>query len=266
MSESVAVSLLAANAAPFQRAVTSYLARRLGLALRFAGELPFAERQALLVSGEAALGFLCGLPYTQLADRPAPPIELLAAPVMAEARYRGQPHYFSDVIVRAGSRFQRFDELRGARWAFNEPGSFSGYAVTRWQLASLGERGGFFGSLVETGAHQASIRAVAEGHADASAIDSIVLAYELAQQPELALQLRSVAALGPSPVPPVVASTRLPAPARAALRAALLTMHEDEQGRQVLAQGQLARFALVRDADYDDLRRKVRAGEGIPLV
>jgi ABC-type phosphate/phosphonate transport system substrate-binding protein len=77
--------------------------------------------------------------------------------------------------VRRDSSATCFADLRGASWAFNEPDSQSGYGITRATLASMGETRGFFGRVVETGFHQRSIRSVASGDADASAVDSHVL-------------------------------------------------------------------------------------------
>ena len=103
-------------------------------------------------------------------------MELLAVPVPAGPRYHGRPIYFSDVIVRKQSPFQTFADLRGAAWAYNEPRTLhSGYNVVRAYLAELGERDGYFGGVVESGAHQPSIEMIVDGRADCSAIDSTVL-------------------------------------------------------------------------------------------
>jgi phosphonate transport system substrate-binding protein len=46
-----------------------------------------------------------------------PPVEPLAAPVLAGDRYRGRPVYYSDVIVRQNSPITCLEELRGCSWA-----------------------------------------------------------------------------------------------------------------------------------------------------
>src|SRR5262249_773577 len=147
-------------------------------------------------------------------DRKAPLVELLAAPVMQRPRYEGRPIYFSDVVVRAGSPLRSFADLRGASWAYNEQGSQSGYNLTRFYLASLGEPSGYFGNAIESGAHQSSIQMVMEGLVDASAIDSTVLELEFERRPHLAAVVPVIHTLGPSPVPPAVVSTKVPAELR----------------------------------------------------
>ncbi|MCC6417387.1 MAG: PhnD/SsuA/transferrin family substrate-binding protein, partial [Gemmataceae bacterium] len=190
-----------------------------------------------------------------------PLIEPLAAPVLQGERYAGRPVYFSDVVVRRDSPFQSFADLRGRSWSYNEPRSHSGYGVTRYWLVRLGETRGFFGRVLEAGWHERSLRLVAAGEVDASAIDSQVLAVALRDHPELAERLRVLATLGPSTIQPVVAARRLPEALKEDLRAVLLELGEDEESRRQLAHGFIDRFAPVDDADYDDIRAMLAAAE-----
>jgi ABC-type phosphate/phosphonate transport system substrate-binding protein len=48
---------------------------------------------------------------------------------------------------------------------------------------------------------------------------------------------------------------------KACLRALLLGMSEDPDGRAVLAAGRMAGFVPVRDADYDPIRAMARRAE-----
>ncbi len=258
-------SCQAPNAHYLCRGIARYLAQKLERPMRFIGDddLPWRERKRQLEAGEIEIGWICGLPYVVHADGPAPVWELLAAPVMAGARYEGRPVYFSDVVVRRDSRFQSFEDLRGARWAINEPSSQSGCGVVRYHLATLGETRGFFGNVIESGAHQISLRMIRAGKIDASAIDSTVLEQEFENDPALRSQVRVIGALGPSPIPPWVISNRLPSDIRQAARAVLLNMHADPEGQAVLAPGQWARFARVADHDYDRIREMARLAEPV---
>lgn len=253
------VSLMAEKVVPTHRAIAAYLGRQAGIAVRFEEQVPWQERMQLLAAGTAQVGFVCGLPFARWADAATPPVELLAAPVMAAARYSGQPVYFSDVLVRAASPFHSFADLRGAAVGYNEPGSLSGYAVLLAHLAAIGEPGGFFGRAVESGAHSASLRMLLEGTIDAAAIDTTVFEAEAAARPELAALLRPVATLGPTPIPPVVVARDLPQTLKQQLRASLLAMGDEEAGQQILASGGVLRFVAVHDSDYDPVRRMDRA-------
>ena len=168
----------AGNTVPISRALARYLRQRLGQPVRFLDGADWRASYAAIAAGEIDIGWICGRPYVELLAAGAP-ISLLAAPVMAGARYGGRPIYFSDVVVRRDSRFQSFADLRGASWATNEPGSQSGYHVTRYHLARLGEMGRYFGRAVASGGHARSLQMVLAGEVDASAIDSTVLELSL---------------------------------------------------------------------------------------
>jgi phosphonate transport system substrate-binding protein len=162
--------------------------------------------------------------------------------------------YFSDVVVRADSPACALTDLRGASWAYNERTSHSGYAVTRFALAQRGETGAFFGRVQGSGAHLQSLAWLLDGRIDATALDSTVLEQELRTYPELAAAIRRIETFGPSPIPPLVVSRALPHDLRDMLRAALLQMHAEPHGQQVLARAAMSRFVAVTDADYDPIR------------
>jgi phosphonate transport system substrate-binding protein len=258
-------SLQAENADFTVAAIVGYLAQRLGTLAEFVAEIAWQERESQLDVGQIQVAWICGWPYVQKVDRPEPGIELLAAPVMQGARYQDRPVYFSDVVVRRESGFNTFADLRGASWAYNEPGSHSGYNVVRYHLATLGEVSGYFGQVVESGAHQVSLQMILEGRIDASAIDSTVLEEEFRRDPGVRSRIKIVGTLGPSPIPPWVMRKELPPDLRSGVRDLLLGMHQDPEGRMVLAQGHMTRFAHVKDSDYDPIRHMARLAESARL-
>jgi len=153
-------------------------------------------------------------------------------------------------IVRAGSPVERFEDLRGHSWSFNEPTSYSGYLATLYHLARMGERGPFFGRAVAAGSHQESIRKVASGEVDASAIDSQVLELELRRHPELRPELRVIESFGPAAIQPVVASDRLDAGLRRDIKSAIRAV-SGEPLRACLFES----FVSVDDGAYDRMRQ-----------
>jgi phosphonate transport system substrate-binding protein len=199
----------------------------------------------------------------QLARQQPAAVEPVAAPVLHGARYRGQPIYFSDVVVHRDSPYHRFADLRGASWAYNDPDSHSGYNITRFTLMQMGETQGFFGRVIETGYHQRSIQMVADREVDASAIDSQVLAVELRDNPELAARLRVIDSLGPSTIQPVVVSRVLPDGIKASIRDALLHLDADPMARRQLARGLVERFVAIDDAAYGDIRAMEAAADKV---
>ena len=225
---------------------------------------PWQVAEQRLYRGEAHLGVVCGLQYVLALDRGEQPgMDLLAAPVMAGARYGGQPVYFSDVVVRADSPARSLADLRGAAWAYNEPTSHSGYAMTRYTLASRG-----YGRV-------SSVASVVPAHTcgrwtGCSAAESTrprstapCSSKSFARAPQLASQIRVIETFGPSPIPPLVVSRSLAADVRQALRSTLLQMHVDHIGRRVLSRARINRFVAVADADYDPIRRMWRVADDL---
>ncbi len=257
-------SCMAANSDSICRQIAAYLGERLNCLTEFVGDIPWQERERQLDQGWIQVGWICGLPYVWKADQ-SMPLELLVAPVMQGKRYRDQPVYFSDVVVRRDSPWQTFDDLQGKTWAYNEPGSHSGYYLTRSILAARGKGGDFFGRAIESGAHQNSLQMILTGTIDASAIDSTVLELELQRQPAIAEQIRIIDTFGPSPIPPWLVSTAVPLALRTQLRQMFLEMHTNPQGQELLAQGLIDRFVTVADADYDPIRQMAQQAETVRL-
>ena len=258
-------SIQAANADPVCAAIADYVGKQVGLKSDFFAPEIWQQRERAFDADEAQVCWMCGAVYVRKLRRAEADVELLAAPVMAAPRYEKRPVYFSDVIVRTDSGFQSFSDLRGARWAYNEPHSHSGYTVTRWYLAGHGYGNGFFGLALGSGAHQRSLQLVLAGEVEATAIDSTVLETELARNPQLASQIRVIETFGPSPIPPWVMHAHLPAELKAALRQAFSEMDHNEAGRSILAMGQIDHFAPVNDSDYDPIRTMTDLAQTVTL-
>lgn len=252
--------------APSMFAVYQAVAEYVGAAVGRRVTLRVGDSFAAFAEGRTDIGFICGLPYVQLMRQVPAPVHLLAAPVLADPRCGDHPIYYSDVIVRRGSPYQDFADLRGARWAYNDCDSHSGYNLTRYHLMQRGETQGFFGAVLEAGWHQRAIAWVDDGVIDAAAIDSQVLAIALRDDPALAARLRVIATLGPSTIQPVVAARHVPTPLQAAVRAALLAMAADPAARAALAAGFITRFAPVADSTYDDIRAMLHAAESAAFL
>lgn len=174
----------------------AFIARFIGEQIECPSQLTVGHSLEEFVEGEAHIGFVCGLLYSQRTHCPFCPIELLAAPVPYPPRYQGKPLYFSDVIVHKESSFASFEDLQGCRWGYNERVSHSGWNLVRYSLYKQGHTPHFFGNTVETGSHQRSIEMVIQGKVEAAAIDSLMLDLFLLDNPDLAAQIRVIATLG----------------------------------------------------------------------
>ncbi len=256
------VTFLAPNMLPVYESIIVHLARQLNVPFELTVGADYGALEG------ADFSFICGLPYVlRTAPRLSPsPITAIAAPVLQGERYQNKPIYFSDVIVRRDSPFRAFVDLRDCSWAFNEPESQSGYGITRYWLAKQGETAGYFGRVVRAGFHQEAIRMVYRGEIQAAAIDSLVLAVECRDYPELAEGLRVIDTLGPSTIQPFVAAAHVAPGLREAVRQVLVAMHRDSDGAAILGRGLIDRFVAVQDADYDDIRHMLAICEAADFL
>lgn len=248
-------SHLAPGVTPLYAHLAEYLADSLGRKAEFTVATSY-ERCAQDVDDVC---FVCSVPYLLFQESGQVQMEVIAAPVLSGERYAQRAVYFSDVVVRADSSYRRFADLRGSTWAYNEPFSHSGYLVVWHHLVSIGEGAGYFGRMIEAGFHTEALRMVAEGKADAAAIDSQVLGIELSLRPELAAQVRVIGTIGPSTIQPVVASaTRLSPADRHSITTALVTVGDDPSASRVMAAASVERFIAASADDYEDIRLMLR--------
>ena len=204
--------------APCNRPLYQFVAEACGAAELVVG------RDWRELDGEAVdMAFVCSPPLIWLGGA----VEAVAAPILTDARFFGKPLYCSEVVVNSESPFRSLEDLRGRRWAINEPSSWSGYWVTLERVGSWD----FFGEVVEAGFHERALRMVADGAVDGSAIDCHVLGVVLKNDPELAANLRVVATLGPAPSQPVVVRSGLDADVKAQIRERLLGLHDPVMGQ-----------------------------------
>jgi hypothetical protein len=147
------------------------------------------------------LGQTCGLPFVrELRDR----VALVGA---ADYGLEGCPPgwYRSAIVVRADDPRERLEEFRGARLAINGTDSQSGWGAILHHAAPLAEAGRFFGSVVVSGAHAASVPLVAGGGADLAAIDAV--SWRLARRFLSAVEgLRVLMLTDPTPGLPYIAA------------------------------------------------------------
>ncbi|MFZ5587864.1 MAG: phosphate/phosphite/phosphonate ABC transporter substrate-binding protein [Thermodesulfobacteriota bacterium] len=229
--------------------LTEYIGRRLGLPASLAQRKTYAEIDQMLARGELDVAFVCSGPYAAQGETPA--FELLAAPVVG-----GQTTYRAYLIVGRDSPHQSLEDLRGKVFAFTDPDSNTGRLVPQAWLAAMGQRPEtFFAQTIYTYSHDSSIQAVARGLVDGAAVDGLVWDFLARRRPELADRTRVIRVSEPYGIPPVVAGAALAAEQKAAVKAALLAMADDPQGRRILDALMIDGFVAARSQWYDSIRR-----------
>lgn len=235
--------------------ISSYLSDQTGYQIDFDIDFNYRTINELLATGAVDAAFICGLPYVLLKDG-RKEVQLLVAPIMKNPRYQDKPIYYSDLIVHRDSSYHKVEDLRGKIFIFNDKISNSGYNLPRNFLIKNGLKKGFIKKSVRSGSHESSIKAVANRSADFSFVDSLVLDFELEKGSNYASDVRVIRSIGPSGIPPLVINSNLDQELKLKLKNALLQMHHNPTGRQILKEALLKRFEEVSDSNYDDIRNK----------
>lgn len=144
---------------------------------------------------DLVLAQTCGMPYrTRLHGK----VSLVATP---DYGLPGCPpgHYNSVLVMRQDDP-RALDALKGARFAYNEALSQSGWAAPMTHLRAQGLE---FDKLLATGGHIHSARAVADGRADLAGLDALTWDL-LCEHDPVATQLRVVERTTPTPTLPYI--------------------------------------------------------------
>lgn len=225
-----------------------YLEKHLDRPVDFVQRRSYREVMELLESAEVHFAWICGYPYARHRDPEY--LDLLAVPL-----WNGAPSYQSYVIVGRQSPAVHLSDLRGAVFAYSDPDSNSGYLVPRHMLSAQDlSPESLFRVAFFTYDHAETVLAVADGVADAGAVDSYVWEYVEATQPGLAGRTRVLAASDPYGFPPLVVRRDTPRDLAEAMGRTLLGMDRDPAGRALLDRLHLDGFSRQPGSLYDDIR------------
>jgi phosphonate transport system substrate-binding protein len=237
-------------------ALSDYLNIKLNRPVEIVQRRTYQEINDLLEAGDVDVGFVCTSAYVLGHDQFG--LRLLAAPQIA-----GETVYYSKLIVPADSGAESMADLEGATFAFSDPISTSGLAYPTFLVEQLGETPEtFFERTFFTYSHEGAISAVAGNLADAANVDSLVLDFVLARNPDLPIKV-----IDRSPafkIPPAVASPRLSPRQAAEIQDLLLSLAQDPAAAPVLAALGVERFVAVDDAEYDKVRELIYGDGSTP--
>jgi ABC-type phosphate/phosphonate transport system substrate-binding protein len=143
------------------------------------------------------LGQTCGYPLmTELAGK----VRLVATPRYGLPGCDGAWHR-SLIVVQGDDESVNITEFRGRRVAINGRDSNTGMNLLRATVAPVAGGARFFGTVIETGSHLASLAAVREGRADIAAIDCVTHGLTARHRPDL---LEGTRELGETPGTPAL--------------------------------------------------------------
>lgn len=228
--------------------LVDYIGQKTGRETELIQRKTYQEINELLGKGGIDIAFVCSGPYAGGKEKFG--LELLAVP-----QVQGKSDYHSYLIVKDKS-IHSLEGLRGRVFAFTDPESNTGRLVPSHWLALQGERPErFFGKILYTYSHDNSIQAVARGLADGAAVDSLIWEYYRDRNPELTASISVIKRSEAYPIPPVVASQALSKEDADRVRQALLSIHQEPDGRTILHQLRVDRFVAAPPAWHENMAR-----------
>ena len=183
------------------------------------------------------------------------------ATIVARNLWHGKSSFTSRIFVRKESSIRSVEELRGKTIAFVDPASSSGYIYPMVLLVQRGlvknrDPRTFFKEVVFSGAHDASMRALLNGHVDA--IASFDLAREqYVKDPAERERIVVVAETPEIPEAGIAARDGLDPALFARVRAALLQIKAPTYASLLARLYEIDGFAPAEDRDYDPVRAAI---------
>ena len=183
------------------------------------------------------------------------------ATIVARNLWHGKSSFTSRIFVRKESSIRSVEELRGKTIAFVDPASSSGYIYPMVLLVQRGlvknrDPRTFFKEVVFSGAHDASMRALLNGHVDG--IASFDLAREqYVKDPAERERIVVVAETPEIPEAGIAARDGLDPALFARVRAALLQIKAPAHASLLERLYEIDGFAPAEDRDYDPVRAAI---------
>jgi len=244
----VASMITPVSAVRYYQQVVEYLGSKLGIPAEMVHRTTYDEIDVMLENQEVDLAFICSSPY--VLDNQKFGVQLLVAPQVT-----GAVTYHSNIIVHKDSPITDLAQLKGKTFVFTDPKSNSGRLYPTYVLAKRNESPeSFFSSYQYSYSHNKSVEIVAKKRADGAAVDSIVYDFMVSNESPYSEQTRIIHRSPAFGIPPVVVHPDTPPYLKRSLLAIFLEMHNDPEGKAILAAMKIERFVEVSDSNYDGIR------------
>jgi ABC-type phosphate/phosphonate transport system substrate-binding protein len=168
----------------------------------------------------------------------------------------------SQLVARTEDADRPLADFRGLRVAFNSDDSQSGYNALRAAVAPLARDGRFFGEVIATGGHAASMAAVQQGHADIAAIDCVTLDGLRRNMQQTVAGLCTIGQTQAYPGLPLITGKSTSAAELRALQAVLAALVQDPAAADALAALGIVGFQTLPLETYQvcvDMRLQAQA-------
>lgn len=239
------------------------LKEKTGKSIEFFMPTSYASVIEGMVNGWVQIGVHGPNSYV-LAREKDPNLEVFATYTKIKGHFQEEgPGYRAVLVVKADSKFDSIESLKGSVVGLADPASTSGNLMPRMvfgeEIGTGPELEKYFSKVVYTGGHDQSALAVKEGRVD----DAFVATHRLDNVIDRGLatpeDYRVLWQSGIIPQDPMVYRSDLCEPIKAAIKEAFLTLHENPDAKPFFEGIKSTKFVPMQDSDYDIIRKMVDA-------
>lgn len=227
----------------YYNALIDYIGSQMDYDIHLVQRKTYGEINALFPKRQIDLAFVCTGPYAT--GRDSYGFEGLATPII-----RGEPYYYSYLIVHKDSTYQNLSDLKDSVFAYTDPESNTGALVPNFWLLQMNETPSFFKNTTYTYSHDNSILAVAKGLVDGAAIDGHIWEFYHRHNPFYTDRTRVIKKSQPFGSPPLVASTYLDSQLKSKIQNVVLSMHYNAEGKKILDELLIDKFVPLEERWY----------------
>lgn len=175
-------------------------------------------------------------------------VEVLARPVALD----NTSTYHGLIFVRKDRGIRTARDMKGKRFAFVDKATTAGYLLPLEYFHDHGipDYKGYLKEAYFTGTHEDAVYDVLNGKADIGAAKNTVFNRLAKENPRIGKELVVLARSPDVPENALALRKGLEGPVRSRLKEALLNMHTDPDGKQVLERFGALRFIETTDEDY----------------
>jgi phosphate/phosphite/phosphonate ABC transporter binding protein len=246
--------------------IVADVAQEVGIDIEMEEASSYEDLAQAVQIGDVDLAWLPPIAFIAL-DR-----QKLVSPLVSSARGGGLA-FESVIIVNKKSRYLRLRELAGARAAWVDPYSASGYVFPRVELAAAGVDLSAFASETFYASHADVVRAVAMGHADFGATFATlgpkgeVVRSAWKDSREASQSIRVLASLGSLPADLIAARYTVPAALQTRLTRAFIAVSREPANRLLLLEAFGAdELKAAKPRGYDVLRAETERAAATGLL
>ena len=227
--------------------LVQHLEKELGIKVKLQVAGDYAGVITGMQHGHIDLAYLGPKSYCEAATRAG------AEALVVEVGQSGVAGYHGYIITKAGSGLNSLDDLKGKKWAFTDPHSTSGTLVPTVYFNNVNIRPEkYFGKVIYSGSHEASILSVKAGKVDGASTNDLDFDRGLGTHWNKD-DFNIIWTSDLIPGSPMAARADLPASLKQAIQEAFLS-YQDKDGLEKL---KISGFQKADDKLYDGIRKLI---------